>query len=86
MTRERALKVVLLLVALIACVGWSTLAHDGVMVVQGLRRGAHDPFLVLGLLALFALALIVLAPAGAPRAGALQATTPAQGLAGATAS
>ncbi len=55
--------------SLILFAGWSTLAHDGVMIVQGIQR--HDlrgDLLGFSIIAIIGLLLIVLAPARQPRA------------------
>ncbi len=60
--------------SLILFAGWSTLAHDGVMIVQGIQY--HDlrgDLLGFSIIAVVALALIVLAPAKQPRASAADA-------------
>jgi uncharacterized protein DUF6632 len=55
--------------SLILFAGWSTLAHDGVMIVQGIQyhdlRGDLPGFAII---AVIGLALIALAPAKQPRA------------------
>ena len=55
--------------SLILFAGWSTLAHDGVMIVQGIQhhdlRGDLIGFAIIGVIGL---ALIALAPAKQPRA------------------
>ncbi len=57
--------------SLILFAGWSTLAHDGVMIVQGIQY--HDlrgDLLGFVILAVIGLALIALIPAKQPRASA----------------
>jgi len=57
--------------SLILFAGWSTLAHDGVMIVQGIRY--HDlrgDLLGFAIIAVIGLALIALAPARQARASA----------------
>jgi drug/metabolite transporter superfamily protein YnfA len=59
---------------LILFAGWSTLAHDGVMIVQGLEH--HDlrgDIVGFSILAVIGLALIVLSPAKRARASAMNA-------------
>ena len=60
--------------SLILFAGWSTLAHDGVMIVQGIQyhdlRGDLIGFAIAGVMGL---AFIVLAPARRPRASAVNA-------------
>ena len=55
--------------SLILFAGWSTLAHDGVMIVQGIQyhdlRGDLIGFAIIGVIGL---ALIALTPAKRPRA------------------
>ncbi len=57
--------------SLILFAGWSTLAHDGIMIVQGIQyhdlRGDQIGFTIIGVIGL---ALIALAPAKQPRASA----------------
>ncbi len=57
--------------SLILFAGWSTLAHDGIMIVQGIQyhdlRGDLVGFAMIGVIGL---ALIALAPAKQPRASA----------------
>ena len=57
--------------SLILFAGWSTLAHDGVMIVQGIQhhdlRGDLPGFLII---AVIGVVLIVLAPARQPRPAA----------------
>ena len=68
---------------LIACVGWSTLAHGAVMIVQELRGQEHAGLPFLAGVALFSAALIVLAPPAAGRHAVPRATTHSPELAGA---
>src|ERR1700679_3170061 len=60
--------------SLILFAGWSTLAHDGVMIVQGIQyHDLRNDLLGYAIIAVIGLALIALAPARqarAPNAGA----------------
>ena len=60
--------------SLILFAGWSTLAHDGIMIVQGIQY--HDlrgDLLGFSIIAVLGLALIALAPAKQARASAARA-------------
>ena len=60
--------------SLILFAGWSTLAHDGVMILQGIQH--HDlrgDLLGFSIIAVIGVALIALTPAKLPRAGAAAA-------------
>ena len=60
--------------SLILFAGWSTVAHDGVMIVQGIQH--HDlrgDLLGFSIIAVIGVALIALTPAKLPRAGAAAA-------------
>jgi drug/metabolite transporter superfamily protein YnfA len=51
--------------------GWSTLAHDGVMIVQGIQyHDLRSDLLGFGIVALIGVALIALTPAKQPRGSA----------------
>ena len=57
--------------SLILFAGWSTLAHVGVMIVQGIQHhDLRDDLLGFTIIALLGLALIVLSPRKQPRASA----------------
>ncbi len=63
--------------SLILFAGWSTVAHDGVMIVQGFQyhdlRGDLIGFAIIGIIGL---ALIALTPAKRPRASVVSACHP----------
>ena len=55
--------------SLILFAGWSTLAHDGVMIVQGIQyHDLRNDLLGYAIIAVIGLALIALTPAKPPRA------------------
>ena len=55
--------------SLILFAGWSTLAHDGVMIVQGIQyHDLHGDLVGFAIIAVIGLALIALAPAKRARA------------------
>ncbi len=57
--------------SLILFAGWSTLAHDGVMIVQGIQHhDLRDDLLGFTVIGLIGLLLIVLAPRKQPQASA----------------
>jgi len=57
--------------SLILFAGWSTLAHDGVMIVQGIQyHDLRNDLLGYAIIAVIGLALIALAPARQARASA----------------
>ncbi len=50
--------------SLILCIGWSNLAHDAVMVVQGIHAGSlRQDWLAFAVIAVVSVALIALLPA-----------------------
>jgi hypothetical protein len=66
---------------LILFAGWSTLAHDGVMIVQGIQyHDLHGDLLGFAIIAVIGLALIALTPATQPRASAAGGSTLPQPL------
>lgn len=57
--------------SLILFAGWSTLAHDGVMIVQGIQyHDLRNDLLGFAIIAVIGVALIALTPASQPRASA----------------
>jgi hypothetical protein len=60
--------------SLILFAGWSTLAHDGVMIVQGIQyHDLRSDLLGFAIIALIGLALIALTPAKQGRASVVRA-------------